>query len=236
MLSIKFCYECGYKLGGYEKVCPECGIELKRPEDTEFFVESIFNQFIDDFDKIKSNALDMLDEMDIGDAIDDFSINSKKALNMDIDYVNRARKKLNNSRDNQRIIYLCNKALLINDLNWEAYYLKGRALINLERYDDAINELLNSLALNEDNVDARVYIAKAAHLKGDLNYALQVYDSILNIDKKSFEALKGKALVYFDKKDFVEADKFFKKANDISPISDDEKIKWDFCLNKLKEE
>ena len=69
-----------------------------------------------------------------------------------------------------------------------------------------------------------------------MNYALQVYDSILNIDKKSFEALKGKALVYFDKKDFVEADKFFKKANDISPISDDEKIKWDFCLNKLKEE
>lgn len=178
----------------------------------------------------------MLDEMDIGDAIDDFSINSKKALNMDIDYVNRARKKLNNSGDNQRIIYLCNKALLINDLNWEAYYLKGRALINLERYDEAINELLNSLALNEDNVDARVYIAEAAHLKGDLNYALQVYDSILNIDEKSFEALKGKALVYFDKKDFVEADKFFKKANDISPISDDEKIKWDFCLNKLKEE
>ena len=94
MLSIKFCYECGYKLEGYEKVCPECGTELKRPEDTEFFVESIFNQFIDDFDKIKSNALDMLDEMDIGDAIDDFSINSKKALNMDIDYVNRARKKI----------------------------------------------------------------------------------------------------------------------------------------------
>lgn len=56
------------------------------------------------------------------------------------------------------------------------------------------------------------------------------------IDEKSFEALKGKALVYFDKKDFVEADKFFKKANDISPISDDEKIKWDFCLNKLKEQ
>lgn len=61
---------------------------------------------------------------------------------MDIDYVNRARKKLNNSGDNQRIIYLCNKALLINDLNWEAYYLKGRALINLERYDESIMNYL----------------------------------------------------------------------------------------------
>ena len=157
---MKFCYGCGYKLEGYEKVYPECGTELKRPEDTEFFVESIFNQFIDDFDKIKINDIDMLDEMDIGDAIDDFSINSKKALNMDIDYINRARKKLNNSGDNQRIIYLCNKALLINDSNWEAYYLKGRALINLERYGESINELHNSLALNGDNIDARVYIAK----------------------------------------------------------------------------
>ncbi|MBE6505891.1 MAG: hypothetical protein E7Z73_09210, partial [Methanobrevibacter millerae] len=209
---MKFCYECGYKLEGYEKVCPECGTELKRPEDTEFFVESIFNQLAEDLDQIKNNALDMLDEMDIEDAIDDFSINSKKALNRDADYINRARKKLNNSGEEERVIYLCKKALLIDDLNWEAYYLKGRALINLKRYDEAINDLINSLALNDDNIDARLYIAKAAHLNGDFNYALQVYDSVLSIDEKSFEALNGKALVYFDKKDFLEADKFFKKA------------------------
>ena len=120
--------------------------------------------------------------------------------------------------------------------NWEAYYLKGRALINLERYDEAIDELINSLALNEDNVDARIYIAKAAHLKGDLNYSLQVYDSVLNIDEKSFEALNGKALVYFDKKDFIEADKFFKKAAQVSILPEDSKIKWNFAAAKLKEE
>ena len=233
---MKFCYECGYKLEGYEKVCPECGTELKRPEDTEFFVESILNQFLSDVDQIKNNALDMLDENDLGDIIDDFSINSRKALNRDADYINRARKKLNNSGEEKRVIYLCNKALLVNDLNWEAYYLKGRALINLERYDEAINELISSLALNEDNIDARLYIAKAAHLKGDLNYALQVYDSVLNIDEKSFEAFNGKALVYFDKKDFLEADKFFRKASEISVLPEDSKIKWNFSATKLKEE
>ncbi|MBR0370846.1 MAG: tetratricopeptide repeat protein [Methanobrevibacter sp.] len=233
---MKFCYECGYKLEGYEKVCPECGTELKRPEDTEFFVESIFNQLAEDLDQIKNNALDMLDEMDIEDAIDDFSINSKKALNRDADYINRARKKLNNSGEEERVIYLCKKALLIDDLNWEAYYLKGRALINLKRYDEAINDLINSLALNDDNIDARLYIAKAAHLNGDFNYALQVYDSVLNIDEKSFEALNGKALVYFDKKDFLEADKFFKKACKISVLPEDSKIKWNFAAAKLKEE
>ena len=92
------------------------------------------------------------------------------------------------------------------------------------------------MALNEDNVDARLYIAKAAHLKGDLNYALQVYDSVLNIDEKSFEAFNGKALVYFDKKDFLEADKFFKKASEISVLPEDSKIKWNFAIAKLKEE
>ena len=233
---MKFCYECGYKLEGYEKVCPECGTELKRPEDTEFFVESIFNQFLSDVDQIKNNALDMLDEMDIEDVIDDFSKNSRMALNRDADYINRARKKLNNSGEEKRVIYLCNKALLVNDLNWEAFYLKGRALINLERYDEAINALISSLALNEDNIDARLYIAKAAHLKGDLNYALQVYDSVLSIDEKSFEALNGKALVYFDKKDFLEADKFFKKACKLSVLPEESKIKWNFAAAKLKEE
>ena len=78
--------------------------------------------------------------------------------------------------------------------------------------------------------------ARASFLKGDLDYANDVYDSVLNIDDKNFDALNGKALVYFDKKDYLEADKFFKKASIISPLSASSKTKWDFCLKKLKEE
>ena len=77
---MKFCHECGYKLEGYEKVCPECGNELKNPEDTEYFVESIFNQFLDDMNHLKNNTLEMLDDIDIGDAFDDFSKNSKNFI------------------------------------------------------------------------------------------------------------------------------------------------------------
>lgn len=233
---MKFCHECGYKLEGYEKVCPECGNELKNPEDTEYFVESIFNQFLDDMNHLKNNTLELLDDIDIGDAFDDFSKNSKNALNRDEFYIYRARKKLENSSDNQRVIHLCNKALVIDERNWEAYYLKGRALINVGRYDEAIEELINSLALNENNIKAREYIARASFLKGDLDYANDVYDSVLNIDDKNFDALNGKALVYFDKKDYLEADNFFKKASIISPLSASSKTKWDFCLKKLKEE
>lgn len=233
---MKFCCECGYKLEGHEKVCPECGNEFKSPEDTEYFMESVLNQFLDDMEELKNNAIEFIEEIDVDDVFDDFSKNSKKALNKDAVYVNRARKKLERSEDNQRVLYLCNKALLVDEFNWEAYYLKGRALINLKRYDEAIEELINSLALNEDNIKAREYIAKASNLNGDSDYALKVYDSILNIDDKYFKALRGKALIYFNQKNYLDAEKFFKKANDVSPLSDYEKYKWDFCLKKLKEE
>ena len=233
---MKFCCECGYKLEGFENICPECGKEFKSPEDTEYFVESILNQFLDDIGQLKNNAHEFIDEMNIVDVFDDFSRNSKKALNRDADYVNRARKKLSYSNDYKRVLYLCNKALLVNEFNWEAYYLKGIALISQGRYDEAIEELINSLALNRDNIKAREYIAKASSLNGDLDYALKVYDSILNINDKYFEALQGKALIYFNQKNYLDAEKFFKKANDISPLSDYANIKWKFCLKKLKEE
>lgn len=80
------------------------------------------------------------------------------ALNRDEIYVRRAEMKLNkiNSDDelvnqykaNIRVVELADKAIYVNRKNWKAYYLKGLALINLEQYDDAVEELINSLALN----------------------------------------------------------------------------------------
>ena len=233
---MKFCYECGCKLDGTEDVCPECGEEFEFYERPEDLIGDVLNQFLDDVDQLKNNAIEYMEEMDIDDVFDDFTRNSKKALNQDAVYVARARVKLENSGDNQRVVYLCNKALLVDDKNWEAYYLKGRALINLGRYDEAIDELINSLALNEDNLEARKYIAKASRLNGDLDYSLKIYDSILDIDDKYYEAILGKALIYFQLKDYAEADKLFKEANDISPVSGYAKHKWDFCLEKISEE
>ena len=233
---MKFCYECGCKLDGTEDVCPECGEEFEFYERPEDLIGDVLNQFLDDVDQLKNNAIEYMKEMDIDDVFDDFTRNSKKALNQDAVYVVRARVKLENSGDNQRVVYLCNKALLVDDKNWEAYYLKGRALINLGRYDEAIDELINSLALNEDNLEARKYIAKASRLNGDLDYSLKIYDSILDVDDKYYEAILGKALIYFQLKDYAEADKLFKEANDISPVSGYAKHKWDFCLEKISEE
>lgn len=233
---MKFCHKCGYRIYGFEKFCPECGKKFENPEDTEDFIESIFTQFFSDMNGLKDDALNFIYESDIDDVIDDFTTNSKKALNRDAVYISRARRKLGKSGDDNRIIRLCNKAILIDDHNWEAYHIKGIALINLGRYDEAIEELISSLALNEDNLEARCYIARAYYLKGDIGYALKVYDSILDINDKYFEALKGKALIFFEQENYYESDKYFEKANNVDCLSKDYLNKWNTCSEKLKEE
>ena len=230
---MKFCYECGYKLEGFEKFCPECGKEFKNPNDTEDFVGSIFNQLIEDMEDLKEETLNFLEDFDVEDIIDDFSVNSKKALNRDADYIVRARRKIEQPGEERRVIRLCNKAIDVNELNWEAYFLKGIALFNIRRYDESIEEMINSLALNEENLEARLYIAKANFYKNDVDYALKVYDSILNIDDKYSDALEGKAEIYYIKRNYEKANEFFKKANNISPLSDEMKDKWDICQEKL---
>lgn len=230
---MKFCYECGYKLEGFEKFCPECGKEFKNPNDTEDFVGSIFNQLIEDMEELKEETLNFLEDFDVEDIIDDFSTNSKKALNRDADYIVRARRKIEQPGEERRVIRLCNKAIDVNELNWEAYFLKGIALFNLRRYDESIEEMINSLALNEENLEARSYIAKANFYKNDVDYALKVYDSILNINDKYYGALEGKAEIYYTKRNYEKANEFFKKANNVSPLSDEMKDKWDICKEKL---
>ena len=233
---MKFCYECGYKLEGFEKFCPECGKEFKSPNDTEDFIGSIFNQVIEDMEQLKEETINFLEDFDVEDLIDDFSINSKKALNRDADYIIRARRKIEQRGEERRVISLCNKAIDINELNWEAYFLKGIALFNMRRYDESIEEMINSLALNEENLEARAYIAKANFYKNEVDYALKVYDSILNIDDKYSDALEGKAEIYYIKRNYKKANEFFKKADAISPLSDEMKDKWDICQKKLDEQ
>ena len=233
---MKYCYECGYKLEGNEKSCPECGEIFDTRKEAEQIVNSIFDQVIGGLDELKEEATKYIGDFDLEDVLDDLDINTKVALNRDTDYIVRARKKMEKTREFNRVITLCDKALIVNPKNWEAYFLKGVALFNLGRYGEAIEMLLNSLALNEDNLDARVYIARSYFYKGNEEYALSVYDSILNIDDKYFDALEGKALIYFSQKDYENADKYFKKASIVSVLSDDSKDKWDVCLEKMEEE
>ena len=131
-------------------------------------------------------------------------------------------------KTNLRIIGLCNKAIEVNDLNHEAYLIKGKALINIEKYDEAIEEFVNSLAL-EENLDAKVAIGDANRLNEDYEDAIDIYDSVLNVDGQSFDALRGKALTYYDMEKFKDACEIFKKADSIYALDEKDKQLWDNC-------
>ena len=183
----------------------------------------------------------MIDSNDVPDFLKESSINAKRALNRALDYVRRARRRLERFdsgdladvyKTNSRVIILCDKAIEVNSSNHEAYYLKGRAFVNLEKYDEAIDEFITCLALDEDYVDAKLAIADVNRLNGDYDDALNVYDSILEDDKNSFEAIKGKAYTYFDLEDFQKAEEEFKRANFICSLDEESKKLWEQCLDE----
>lgn len=233
------------------------GIDFLRDESKEILKELDLNG-IDDFD-LEEFSKDTIDQID--DIVDDMSkfkseiINSedfpeplKKSyretqmyLNRDEDYVRRAKRKFGKLKSdglvdfyktNIRVIELCSKAIDVNKLNFDAYYLKGLALINLEEYDGAIEEFINALSVKDD-VDVWLAIANANRLNYEFGDAISVYDKILNDDENSFEAIKGKAYTYFDWEKYDESNELFEKANSIQYLDEESMKTWGICIKKL---
>lgn len=218
-------------------------LDIKGIDDIllEEFGEEALDQISDISDGLSDIKADLLESEDIPEFLIDYSINAKKALNRDYDYVRRAKRRLDrlNSDElvdvykvNARVIILCDKAIEVNPSNYEAYYLKGLALVNLEKYDEAIEEFVNSLAVNEDYIDSKIAIANVNRLNKEYDDAFTIYDSILESDENSFDAIKGKAYVYYDMGEFKKADEEFKKANFICSLDDESKKIWQDCLDK----
>lgn len=203
--------------------------------------EEALDEIYDISDSLADIKADLLGTEDVPEFIKESSISAKKALNRDHDYIRSARRRLERiksdelvdvHKSNARVIAICDKAIEVNPSNYEAFYLKGVALTNLEKYDEAIEEFITSLAINEDYVVAKAGIANVNRLNKEYDDAFSIYDSILEADENSFEAIKGKAYVYYDMGDYKKADEEFKKANFISTLDDQSKKIWQECLNK----
>ncbi|WP_407454775.1 tetratricopeptide repeat protein [Methanobrevibacter sp.] len=212
--------------------------------DLDEFTEYTFNQtddFLDDLLRVKSK---IVNPDDFPKVIRDASKNAKIALNRDSDYIRRAKRKLNrlNSDDgfvdlyktNIRVIELCDMAIDLNESNWEAYYTKGLALVNLEKYDEAIEEFITSLSFDQDNIYPWLEIANANRLNKDYADAIDVYNRVLEKDENSYDAFKGIALSYFSCKNYQKADEFFKKATSIQRLDFDTLELWKECQKKLE--
>ena len=209
--------------------------------DLEEFSEDTINQLDDVYDDISRFKDDVINTQDIPDNVKKHYRITQMYLDRDDDYVRRAKRKLarldsNNSADsyeiNMRVIELCDKAIYINEYNFDAYFLKAQTLVNLEKYDEAIEEFINALSIKDD-IDVWLAIAKVNRLNGDLDDSINVYDKVLSKDKNSFEAFKGKAYTYFDLKNYEKANYFFKKANSIRPLDESSEKIWSICKEKL---
>lgn len=208
--------------------------------DLNEFGESTLNQISDIADDLSQFKSEVFNSDEVPDFVKESSINAKRALNKDAEYVRRAKRRLDRIESdemvdvyniNLRAIVLCDKAIEVNSRNSEAYYLKGIALFNLEKYDEAIEEFINSLAL-DDNPDVRLKIADANRLNKEFNDAISVYNSVITVNE--FEALKGKAYTYYDWQKYGQANMNFQRAASIKELDDESKKIWDECMEKSK--
>ena len=202
----------------------------------EFSVDTI-NQIDDVFDDMSRFKDDVINTEDIPDSVKEQYRLTQMFLDRDDDYVYRAQRKLERLESNKsvdeygtyiRAIELCDKAIYIWEDNFDAHFLKAQVLVNMERYDEAIEEFIKALSIKNDT-EVWLAIAKVNRLNGDLEDSIDVYDKVLSMDKNSFEAFKGKAYTYFDLKDYPKAHYFFKKANSIKPLDEASEKIWSIC-------
>ena len=210
--------------------------------DLEEFSEDTINNIDDIFDDISRFKDDVIKSDDIPDDIKEQYRNTQAYFNRDGDYLRRAKRKMDRLNEekltdeyktNNRIIELCDKAIAVRYDNFDAYVLKAQALINLERYDEAIEEFINALSLKDD-VDVWLAIANVNRLNGDFDDAIDIYDRVLLKYNDSFNVFKGKAYVYFDLEDYQNAAEFFEKANSIKYLDEESMKTWGESLEKLE--
>lgn len=204
--------------------------------DLKEFREEAINQIGDISDEISQLKDHVINKDDLPEEVKEFSKNTKAYLNRDEVYLRKARRKLAKSdsyRSSIRVVELCDKTIEIDEKNFDAYYLKGRALINLKNYDAATEEFINALAIDENSLDARLGIADVNRLTGEYDDAIDVYDSVLNISDKSFDAIRGKALTYYGMEKYDKSDEFFNKADSIRDLDEKSREIWDLCLEKM---
>ncbi len=212
--------------------------------DLEQFSEDAIDQiddFLDDISKFKDLVIN---PDDVPDDIRQQYRNTQAYLKRDGDYLRRAKRKMarlksekltNEYKVNTRIVELCDKSIAVNSDNFDAYELKARALVNLDKYDEAIDEYVNALAIKDD-ADVWLEIANLNRITGDFDDALDVYDSVLDKYGMSDEVYRGKAFVYFDTEDYVQCDAMFKKSNDIVTLDEESFKVWSECLEELQKD
>lgn len=92
-----------------------------------------------------------------------------------------------------------------DDTRSEAHYFRGNALEELERYDEAISDYDQAIALDPTFVDAIVNRGLTYRRKGDLDRAREDYDAAIRINPDYREARMNRAFVFIQQDAYAEA-------------------------------
>ncbi len=108
----------------------------------------------------------------------------------------------------------------------------GIALMKLGKYEESENYLreLNRLYKNE------TYLTNLGNLyfrKGDIDRAMKIYEQVLHINPKFYNALNNLARCYMEKGDYKKAKELLEKAIDIDENRKAAKINYYFLLTAL---
>lgn len=126
------------------------------------------------------------------------------------------------------------KDTVIQSLPSLAYVNKAKKLIELNKLDEAENELKKALELPQEDALAYKYLGLLYEKQMNFKLAVEMYQKSaeLNEEDKNIWQKLGFALI--TTKEFERADKAFDNANKITPMNTDTFTGWGMSLMKLK--
>lgn len=128
--------------------------------------------------------------------------------------------KLYNSGKYELAVEQFDKAIGQSSPNAELYFDRAMALIELERFDDALNDLKITMNLSRSHLSAYINIGYVYIRLEQYDDAILESNKALAIDRGCDKALYNRGLAYYLSENYVKASDDFKQLLDINPNLD----------------
>lgn len=131
------------------------------------------------------------------------------------------------------IMGLLSKAILTNSMTAGAYYFRGE--VNLNRNNEAINDLNMSIQIDPKNVELYAVRGYYNHITGDIEAAISDYSKAIQMDSENAYSYYHLGLISADRKDYKRAISNFCKVIEIFPKHTDAYLSRAIAFNNLGE-